>query len=106
MTYFAGKQPFDTAIMTATEWNGRIAWNDVLKVRLYERPTQKLKDVGVRVKVGLRTDDRVHLDCTEPLGGSYVPVRLDLDGTYLRVSVESYHEVDAVVVGTNMAEVN
>ena len=25
---------------------------------------------------------------------------------YLRVSVESYHEVDAVVVGTNMAEVN
>ena len=68
---------------------GRIAWNDVLKVRLYERPTQKLKDVGVRVKVGLRTDDRVHLDCTETLGGSYVPVQLDLDGTYLRVSVES-----------------
>lgn len=25
---------------------------------------------------------------------------------YLRVSVESYHEVDAVIVGTNMAEVN
>ena len=25
---------------------------------------------------------------------------------YLRVSVESYHEVDAVVVGTNMAEMN
>ena len=25
---------------------------------------------------------------------------------YLRVSVESYHEVDAIVVGTNMAEVN
>ena len=68
---------------------GRILWDDVLKARLYERPTQKLIDVDVRAKVGVWTERRVHLDCTESLGGSYVPVRLDLDGTYLRVSIES-----------------
>lgn len=68
---------------------GRILWDDVLKARLYERPTQKLIDVDVRAKVGVWTERRVHLDCTESLGCSYVPVRLDLDGTYLRVSIES-----------------
>ena len=68
---------------------GKIAWSDVLRVRVYERPTQKLVDVGVRAKAGLVSDGRVHLDCTETLGGSYIPVRLDLDGTYLRVSVRS-----------------
>ena len=38
---------------------GKIAWNDMLEVRSYERPTQKYKTYGVTAKVRVFTESRV-----------------------------------------------
>lgn len=65
---------------------GRVAWNDVLALRLYNRPEQKHKPaVPVRATVRRRTDTRVVLDCFEATSETYVPVELVLDDDYLRV---------------------
>lgn len=68
---------------------GKIAWNDMLDVKSYERPTQKYKHYGVTAKVRVFTDRRVELDFTEQKSGSYIPMRLDLDDTYLRATVRA-----------------
>ncbi|MGI6494898.1 MAG: DUF5696 domain-containing protein [Kiritimatiellia bacterium] len=65
---------------------GPIAWNEVIALRLYNRPEQKyLPAKGVAATVRRRTDSRVILDCFEPVSQTYVPLELVLDGTYLRV---------------------
>ena len=65
---------------------GLMAWNDVIALRLYNRPEQKhMPAAAVEAKVRRRTADRVLLDCFEPVSQTYVPVELRLDGTYLRI---------------------
>lgn len=73
----------------ASPYGKTVAWNDILSVRLYERPTQKYRMSAVTAKPRIVTADRVDLDVVENMSGSYIPVSLSLDGTYLRVSVES-----------------
>lgn len=68
---------------------GTVAWDDMLEIRSYERPTQKYKTYGVTSKVRIFTESRVEIDFTEKESGAYVPMRLDLDDTYLRARVES-----------------
>lgn len=68
---------------------GKIAWGDMLDVKIYERPTQKYRHYGVTAKVRVRTENRIDLDFTEKESGTYIPMRLVLDGAYLRAIVES-----------------
>lgn len=68
---------------------GTVAWGDMLEVRSYERPTQKYRTYGVTAKVRVFTATRVELDFTEKESGAYVPLRLDLDDTYLRARVDA-----------------
>ena len=69
---------------------GLLGWNDVIALRLYNRPEQKHKPaVPVQAQVRRRTASRVLLDCFEPESETYVPVELALDDTYLRIRFDA-----------------
>ena len=68
---------------------GKIAWNDLMRVRVYDRAAQKRPTFGVVATVRAWSAKRVDIDFVQPESKSYIPARLVLDGTYLRFQVES-----------------
>ncbi len=68
---------------------GKIAWNDLMRVRMYDRAAQKHPTFGVTAAVRTFGKKRVDIDFVQPESKSFIPARIVIDGTYLRFQVES-----------------
>ena len=68
---------------------GVITWDEMLEVKTFDRPEQKYRNHGVKATVRVKTENRVDIDFIENESGTYIPMSLRLDGTYLRAIVEA-----------------
>lgn len=69
---------------------GKIAWRDLLTLRLYERAPQKnIEKTSLRVSVRTLSPDRAELDFVEPDSGTYVPVTVWNESRWLKIEVDA-----------------
>lgn len=81
---------------------GTIPWNDVVRVRYFQRAAQKNYTGQLSSRVRIFSDEKVVLECFESETRAYIPVEVRFDGTWLRVSVEAGDIVEPLACNTRV----
>ena len=81
---------------------GKVSWDDVVRVRYFQRAAQKNYTGRLSSRIRIFSEDHVVLECFEGETRAYVPVEVRYDGTWLRVSVEAGDIVEPLACNTRV----